>query len=103
MYAIVQIGASQYKVAEGETIAVGRIREDEGKDVTLDKVLLVADGDKVSVGQPYVKGASVKAKVVQQVLGEKVVAYKYRIRKDSAQKIGHRKKLTALNITKIAH
>lgn len=102
MYAIVQIGAGQYKVAEGETVAVPKINAEAGKNVTLDKVLLVSEGDHVTVGQPFVSGAKVTAKVVDQVLGEKVVAYKYRIRKDSAQKIGYRKKLTALSITKIA-
>lgn len=102
MYAVVQIGANQYKVAEGETIAVGRIREQEGNKITLDKVLLVADGDRVTVGQPFVAGAKISATVAKQALGDKVVAYKYRIRKDSAQKIGHRQKITTLNITKIS-
>lgn len=102
MYAVVQIGASQYKIEEGETIQVGKLKADEGQDITLDKVLLCADGDKITVGHPFVTGAKVTAKVLKHTLGEKVVAFKYRIRKDSAQKIGYRKKHTALNITKIA-
>ena len=102
MYAIVQIGASQYKVEEGETIAVGKLNAEEGKTLTLDKVLLVSEGNDVTVGQPFVTGAKISATVVKQVLGEKVIAYKFRKRKDSIQTIGYRKKITGLNITKIA-
>ena len=75
---------------------------EEGKSVTLDQVLLIADGNTVTVGQPYIAGAKVTATVVKQALGEKVIAFKYRKRKDSVQKIGYRKKITAINITKIA-
>lgn len=102
MYAVVQISGHQYKVAEGETIGVERLNAEEGKNVTLDQVLLIADGNTVTVGQPYIAGAKVTAKVVEQALGDKVVAFKYRKRKDSVQKIGYRKKITAINITKIA-
>ncbi len=102
MFAIVQIGSSQYKVAEGETIGVGKVNAEEGKTVTLDKVLLIGDGHTITVGQPFIAGAKVSAKVVKQALGEKVVAFKFRKRKDSIQKIGYRKKVTALNIVKIA-
>jgi len=102
MYAIVQIGSSQYKVAEGETIGVGKVNAEVGKTISLDKVLLLADGNTVTVGQPFVTGAKISAKVVEQALGEKVVAFKFRKRKDSIQKIGYRKKVTALNILKIA-
>ena len=101
MYAIVQIGTSQYKVEEGSTIAASRVPAEEGKTVSFDKILLIADGNTVTVGQPYIAGAKISAKVVKQGLGEKVVAFKYRKRKDSVQKIGYRKKLTALNIVKI--
>lgn len=102
MYAVVQIGTHQYKVEEGETIAVSKVPAEEGQALTLDKILLVADGENIKVGQPFVAGAKIETKVVKQALGEKVVAFKYRKRKDSAQKIGYRKKLTALNIVKIS-
>lgn len=102
MYAVVQIGTHQYKVEEGETIAVSKVPAEEGQALTLDKVLLVADGENIKVGQPFVAGAKIETKVVKQTLGEKVIAFKYRKRKDSAQKIGYRKKLTALNIVKIS-
>lgn len=101
MYAIVQIGSGQYKVTEGETIAVSKVAAEEGKSITFDQVLAVGDDKDITFGQPFVAGAKVSAKVIKQALGEKVVAFKYRIRKDSAQKIGHRKKLTELSITKI--
>lgn len=102
MYAIVQIGASQYKVEEGQQVVVGKFPEEEGQTVTLDKVLLVANGNNITVGQPFVDGATISAKVIKQALGEKVVAFKFRKRKDSIQKIGYRKKITALDIMKIA-
>lgn len=102
MYAIVEIGGHQYKVQEGETITANKVASEEGKMISLDKVLLIADGNTVTVGQPYVVGAKVSAKVVKQALGEKVVAFKFRKRKDSIQTIGYRKKLTALNIVKIS-
>ncbi|MCB9757190.1 MAG: 50S ribosomal protein L21 [Candidatus Omnitrophica bacterium] len=102
MYAIVQIGAGQYKVEEGQQVVVGKYPEAEGQTVTLDKVLLVANGNNITVGQPFVEGATISAKVVKQALGEKVVAFKFRKRKDSIQKIGYRKKITALDIIKIA-
>jgi large subunit ribosomal protein L21 len=102
MYAIVKIGASQYKVEEGQQVVVGKFPEEEGKTVTLDKVLLVANGNNITVGQPFVDGATISAKVIKQALGEKVVAFKFRKRKDSIQKIGYRKKITALDIIKIA-
>ncbi len=102
MYAIVKIGASQYKVEEGQQVVVGKFPEEEGQTVTLDKVLLVANGNNITVGQPFVDGATISAKVIKQALGEKVVAFKFRKRKDSIQKIGYRKKITALDIIKIA-
>jgi len=102
MYAVVEIDSAQYKVSEGDTIDVNRLKDDTGKSVTLDKVLLFAKGSDVRVGQPYLKDVKVTAKVVEQPLGDKVIAFKYRLRKDSKSKKGHRQKLTSLNITKIA-
>ena len=102
MYAIIQVGSSQIKVSEGDVIDAHRIKEEAGKDVTLDKVLLFAKGSDIRIGQPYLKDVQVTAKVVAHYADDKVVAFKYRKRKNSAQKIGHRQKLTALNITKIS-
>ena len=102
MYAIVQIGGAQYKVSEGDMIDADRIKEDEGKDITIEKVLMLSDGKKVRIGQPYLEDVKVTAKVVKQTTGIKVKTMKYRLRKDSSTRSGHREKLTSLNILKIA-
>ncbi len=101
MYAVVQIGNSQFKVAEGDTIKTDRLGDDAGKSVTLDQVLLFAKDKDIRVGQPFVKGVKVKAKVVDHIKGKKVTTLKYLSTKDSSCKTGHREKLTSLNITKI--
>lgn len=102
MYAVVQVGSAQFKVAEGDTIDATQVAGQEGKSVTLDKVLLFAKGSDVRVGQPFLKDVKVTAKVVKHFSGDKRIAFKYRRRKASASKHGQRPKLTALNITKIA-
>ncbi len=101
MYAIVQVGSSQFKVAEGDVIEANRLNGEKGEDIVLDKVLMFAKGSDVRIGQPYLQDVQVKAKIVKHSLADKVVAFKYRRRKDSSSKIGHRQKLTALNITEI--
>ncbi len=102
MYAIVQVGSSQMKVSEGDVIDAHRVKEEAGKSITLDKVLLFAKGTDIRIGQPYLKDVKVTAKVVGHHSDDKVVAYKYRLRKKTARKVGQRQKLTALNITKIS-
>ena len=102
MYAIVQIGSSQFKVSEGDMIDANRISNEVGKNISIDKVLLYAKGSDIRIGQPFLKDVKVTAKVVKHLLGDKVTAFKYRRRKNSASKIGHRQKLTALNIKKIS-
>ena len=101
LYAVVQLGSSQYKISEGDTIEADLLEEEKGKNITLDKVLLFADGKDVQVGKPYLKNIKVTAEVVGNRLGEKLISYKFRRRKESAWKKGHRQKLTVLNITKI--
>lgn len=101
MYAVIQVGSKQYKVSEGDVIDATRLKDEAGKNITLDKVLLFAKGTDVRIGQPYLKDVKVTAKVVEHNKGEKLIAFKYRKRKNSASKIGHRQKQTALNITKI--
>lgn len=102
MYAIIQAGSAQFRVSEGDVIEIDRVDADKGKDITLDQVLLLNDGSSVQVGRPFIKGAKIKAKVVDQTLGDKTIAFKYRRRKDSATKVGHRQKYTAVSITKIS-
>lgn len=102
MYAIIQVGSSQVKVAEGDVIDAHSIAEEVGQNITLDKVLLFAKDADIRIGQPYLNDVKVTAKVVDHDLGDKVVAFKYRKRKNSASKKGHRQKRTVLNITAIS-
>ena len=102
MFAVVQLGSSQFKVAEGETITANRLDYETGQKIVLDKVLLVCDGQTVKIGRPFVKDAQVKAEVLGHPRGAKVIAFKYRKRKDSARTHGHRQDLTSIKIEKIS-
>lgn len=101
MFVIVQIGSSQYKVQEGDTITVSRLEGKEDKDISLEKVLMLVDGKDVRIGQPYLKDVKIKAKVLGHPRGPKTIAFKFRRRKHSQSLKGHRNELTSLNITKI--
>ncbi len=101
MYAIVQIGSLQYKVTQGDTIDAQLMDEKEGASVTLENVLLFSDGKEVRVGRPYLTDVKVVASVVEHHKDDKVISFKFRRRKNSLWKKGHRQKLTSLNITKI--
>ncbi len=101
MYAIVEVGAKQYNVKRDDIIEVDKQLVEKGKDIILDKVLLVSKDKKVEIGQPYIKGAKVEAVVLRQILGEKTTAYKYRRRKNSHWEKGHRAQLTELKIKSI--
>ena len=102
MYAIVQTGGKQLKVAVGQTVQVEKLVGDVGTMVSLNDVLLVAEGDKMSVGLPKVVGASVTAKIVAHTKGDKIVIFKKRRRQNSRRKNGHRQHLTTLEVTAIA-
>jgi len=101
MFAIVQLGALQYKVAEGDVVEPTRLKEKDGATIKLDKVLLFSNDADVRVGRPFLSDVAVEAQVVKETLGEKLIAFKFRRRKNYARKKGHRQKLTALKITKI--
>lgn len=101
MYAIVESGGKQYRVQAGQTVDVERLPAAVGDTVVLDKVLLVADGDDVSIGQPTVEGASVQAKVVGEGKARKVVIFKYLPRHRYRRKKGHRQPFTRLRIDSI--
>lgn len=102
MYAIIEVGAKQYNVKVNDIIDVEKQPGEEGKTITLDKVLLLSKDKKVEIGQPYVNAAKVEALVLGQIKGEKTVAFKYRRRKASHWKSGHRQLLTRLKIKEIA-
>jgi len=101
MYAIVEVGAKQYSVKKDDIIEVERLAAQEGKDIALNKVLLVSKDKKIEIGQPYLKGASVTATVLKQTKGKKVLSFKYRRRKSSHWQKGHRQQLTRLKVKNI--
>ena len=101
MYAVIATGGKQYKVSKGETLRVEKLDGDEGATVKLDKVLMVADGDKVSVGTPVLDKASVTAKIKAQGRGDKVEIIKFRRRKHSRSQMGHRQSYTEIEVTDI--
>lgn len=102
MYAIVETGGKQVKVQVGEAIYVEKLEIAEGETYTFENVLLVSTDDKkVKVGAPYVKGATVTAKVEKQGRGKKIVIFKYRPKKHSASKKGHRQSYTKLVVEAI--
>jgi large subunit ribosomal protein L21 len=99
MYAMVEIKGKQYKAEEGALLKVDRLAEEAGKKVEFDSVLLVGSDDDVKIGTPYVKGAKVSAEVVEHIKDKKVVVFKYRRRKDSMSKNGHRQQYSVLKVT----
>ena len=101
MYAILELGGKQYKVSPDDVIEVNLLKQQKGETIKLENVLLYADGKKVDIGQPYVKGAIVEAEVLDQTKGKKVCIFKYRRRQDSHKKTGHRQKLTKLLIKNV--
>jgi large subunit ribosomal protein L21 len=102
MYAVIKTGGKQYRVAAGEKIKVEQIPADIGSEVVLDQVLMVANGDDVTMGTPLVGGATVKVKVVSHGRGEKVHIYKMRRRKHYRKSQGHRQNYTEIEILGIA-
>jgi large subunit ribosomal protein L21 len=101
VYAVIESGGKQVKVAVGDTVDVEQMPLRAGEMVELDRVLLVADGDQVTVGRPLVEGAKVRATVVDQVKGEKVIVFKYKPKIRYRRKTGHRQKYTRLRIDEI--
>ncbi len=102
MYAVIQTGGKQHRVAEGDTLKVEKLAADEGAAVELDKVLLVADGDDIKVGAPYVEGGKVTATVKSHGRGKKVNIIKFKRRKQHLKRQGHRQWYTELQITGIS-
>jgi large subunit ribosomal protein L21 len=101
MFAIIETGGKQYKVEEGSTIRVEKLEGQVDSTIEIDKVLLVADGEDVSVGTPYLENVTVSTTKVDDVKNRKLIIYKYKRRKDSDKKKGHRQKATLLRIDKI--
>ena len=102
MYALVKTGGKQYRVAKDDTILVERIAADEGAEVILNDIVMLADGDKVTIGTPKVEGAAVSATVMRQTRGPKIIIFRRKRRKNHRRTQGHRQDLTLLKINDIA-
>ena len=101
-YAIIKTGGRQYRVVEGDTIEVDLLDAEVGKTTTFGDMLLHADGDKLTHGDPLISGAKVTAEVVEQRKDKKVVAFKFKRRKGYHRTVGHRRKLTRVKIKSIS-
>jgi large subunit ribosomal protein L21 len=101
-YAIIEAGGSQFKVKKGDVIKVGRFITNSKKTAKISKVLLYSDGKSIEIGNPYIKGAHVSCELMREEKAKKVIAYKYRKRKSSKFKKGHRRKLLVLKVNDIS-
>jgi len=102
MYAVIATGGKQYRVTEGDTIRIEKLTADEGSDIEFEKVLMIANGDDVKVGAPYVDGGKVSATVKTHGRGKKVEIVKFRRRKHHRKQMGHRQSYTEIEITGIS-
>ncbi len=101
MFAVIKTGGKQYRVSQGDKLRVETIDTDEGESVNLDDVLMIGEGDKVTIGTPLVSSASVTAKVLSHGRGKKIEIVKFRRRKHYRRQMGHRQNYTELEITGI--
>jgi large subunit ribosomal protein L21 len=101
MYAVIATGGKQYRVSEGAVLRIEKLEAEEGASVEFDQVLLVGDGDTVSVGKPYLEGGKVQATVMSQGKARKVEIIKFRRRKNYRRTKGHRQNFTQVKITGI--
>ena len=101
MYAIILTGGKQYRVSPGDVLRVERLPGERGDEVVLEQVLLVADGDNIQVGQPFLADASVKGQIVRQGKGKKILVFKKKRRKNYRRRQGHRQLFTAVQVNDI--
>lgn len=101
MYAVVKTGGKQYKVAENDVIKVERLSGEAGDTITLNEILMLVDGDKVTIGTPQVDGAAVSAEILEQSRAKKIVIFKKRRRQTYRRKAGHKQLITVLRVTDI--
>ena len=102
MYAVIQTGGKQYRVAPGDTIRVEKLAGEAGDSINFEQILLVSDGDDVKIGQPVVESATVAGEIVEHGRGEKLIVYKFMRRKDYRRKNGHRQSYTAVKINEVS-
>jgi large subunit ribosomal protein L21 len=103
VYAIVSSGGRQYRVEPGQRLDIEKVPAEAGGELTLDQVLLIGDGDTITVGQPTVSGARVLADVVGEVKGRKIIVFKYKNKVRYRRKTGHRQRYLRLQIKEIQH
>jgi large subunit ribosomal protein L21 len=101
MYAVIVSGGKQYRVSEGQTVKLEKIEAETGASIDFEKVLLVADGDKINIGQPTVAGAKVTGEIIAQGRHKKVKIMKFKRRKHHMKQMGHRQWFTEVKITGI--
>lgn len=101
MQAVIETGSKQYMVKEGDEILVEKLKEKDGAQITIERVLLIVDGERILVGRPTVENARVVAKIVAQEKGPKKIIFKYRRREQYKRKIGHRQEYSRIRIEKI--
>lgn len=101
MYAIIESGGRQYRAEEGHSFSVEKLPYEVGEQIELDKVLLLANDDEVKIGQPVVDGVTIKATVVEQYRGKKILVWKYKPKKRYRRRQGHRQHYTRLRIDEI--
>ena len=101
MYAIVKTGGKQFKAAQNDVLIVEKLEGEKGTSVELSEVLLVVDGDKTTVGSPYIKGAKVMAEIVRQGKAKKIDAFNYKPKKNERKQWGHRQPQTHLRIVSV--
>ncbi len=101
MYAIIEAGGKQYRAEEGKRLTVDLLAAEIGEKIVLDKVVLIVDGDSITVGTPYIKGASVETTVDDQIKGKKILVFKYKPRINYRKHTGHRQKYTSLLVDSI--
>jgi len=101
MYAVVKTGGKQYRVSEGQTIRVEKLDGEEGANIDLNEVLMIADGDDVKVGAPFIEGGSVAATIKSQGRDKKITIIKFKRRKHHMKRQGHRQSYTELEVTGI--
>ncbi len=101
MFAVIETGGKQYKVQEGDVLAVEKLNQDEGQKVTFDRVLLIDEEGKTLIGTPHIKNALVKAEIIENFKDKKVIVFKKKRRKQYKKKRGHRQELTRIKIEQI--
>ncbi|NLY89371.1 MAG: 50S ribosomal protein L21 [Firmicutes bacterium] len=101
MFAVVECGGKQYRVAPGDVITVEKLPQEEGQEVVLEKVLLLGDAEGVRIGRPLVEGAKVRAKIIEHGKGKKILVFKYKAKKNYRRRYGHRQPYTRLLVQEV--